>query len=66
MPRYKNETLSIRTTPEIKSLLRQLAEGERRSVASMVEVLVLERAATHGLVVPPPTQSTPSKRVPRT
>lgn len=42
MSRLKAETLSIRTTGEIKQLLRLAAERERRSMASMVEILVLE------------------------
>lgn len=49
MSRLKAETLSIRTTTEIKQLLRLAAERERRSVASMVEILVLEYARQHGL-----------------
>jgi hypothetical protein len=36
MPRFKNETLSIRTTAEIKDL-RHAAGREQRSVASMIE-----------------------------
>jgi hypothetical protein len=49
MSRQKDETLSIRTSAEIKQLLRMAAERERRSVASMIEILVLEYARTHGL-----------------
>ncbi|MFA6314679.1 MAG: DUF1778 domain-containing protein [Sterolibacterium sp.] len=49
MPRNKSETLSIRTTVEIKDLIRQAAEREHRSVASMVEVLVLSHAEQSGL-----------------
>lgn len=49
MSRLKAETLSIRTSAEIKQLLRLAAERERRSVASMVEILVLEYARQHGL-----------------
>lgn len=49
MPRLKAETLSIRTTNEIKQLLRFVAERERRSVASMIEVLVLDYAKLHGV-----------------
>ncbi|MBL0283118.1 MAG: DUF1778 domain-containing protein [Zoogloea sp.] len=44
MPRQKNETLTIRTTAEIKDLLRQAAELEHRSLASMIEVLVRDYA----------------------
>lgn len=49
MSRMKNETLSIRTSAEIKQLLRMAADRERRSVASMIEILVLEYAHNHGL-----------------
>ena len=49
MPRNKCETLSIRTTAEIKDLIRQAAEQEHRSVASMVEVLVLAHAEQSGI-----------------
>ena len=49
MPRAKNETLTLRTTAEIKSLLRQAADREHRSLASMVEVLVLDYANGHKL-----------------
>lgn len=44
MPRQKNETLTIRTTAEIKELLRQAAEREHRSLASMIEQLVRDYA----------------------
>jgi hypothetical protein len=49
MSRLKDETLSIRTSTEIKQLLRMAAEHERRSIASMVEILVLEYARSRGL-----------------
>jgi uncharacterized protein (DUF1778 family) len=49
MSRLKDETLSIRTSAEIKQLLRMAAERERRSVASMIEILVLEYAQVHEL-----------------
>ena len=49
MSRLKAETLSIRTSSEIKQLLRMAAERERRSVASMIEILILEYARTHDL-----------------
>jgi hypothetical protein len=49
MSRLKDETLSIRTSTEIKQLLRLAAEQEHRSVASMVEILVLEYARSHNL-----------------
>lgn len=49
MKRLKDETLSIRTSSDIKQLLRMAAEKEHRSIASMVEVLVLNYARDHGL-----------------
>ena len=49
MKRPKDETLSIRTSGEVKQLLRMAAEMEHRSIASMVEVLILKYAREHGL-----------------
>jgi len=49
MKRPKNETLSIRTSANIKQLLRLAAEMEHRSIASMMEVLILTYAQNHGL-----------------
>lgn len=48
MKRPKDETLSIRTSAEVKQLLRMAAEKERRSIASMVEVLILNYAREQG------------------
>ncbi|MBW5416220.1 MULTISPECIES: hypothetical protein [Pseudomonas] len=48
MKRPKDETLSIRTSSDIKQLLRMAAEKEHRSIASMVEVLILNYAQKHG------------------
>ena len=52
MLRTKNKVLTIRTTAEVKTLLKLAAERERHSAASMVEVLVLDYARSHGLAVP--------------
>ncbi|QXW20332.1 hypothetical protein KXJ72_17335 (plasmid) [Comamonas aquatica] len=49
MKRPKNETLSIRTSADIKLLLRMAAEKEHRSIASMMEVLILNYAQEHAL-----------------
>jgi uncharacterized protein (DUF1778 family) len=54
MARTKNEVLTIRTTVEVKALLKLAAERERRSAASMIEVLVLDYAKAHGLAVRDP------------
>ena len=62
MPRLKDETLTLRTTTEIKSLLRQAAALEQRSIASMVEVLVLSYANQHGLITATPPTTGPHRR----
>ena len=49
MPRIKDVVLSIRTTFEVKRFLQLAAEREHRSVASMVEVMVLDYAKRHQL-----------------
>ena len=49
MKQLKDETLSIRTSADIKQLLKLAADREHRSVASMIEVLVLAYAHEHGL-----------------
>lgn len=54
MARTKNEVLTIRTTAEVKALLKLAAERERRSASSMVEVLILDYARSHGLAIANP------------
>lgn len=49
MKQLKDETLSIRTSGNVKQLLKLAAEREHRSTASMIEVLVLTYAQEHGL-----------------
>jgi hypothetical protein len=58
MARAKSETLTLRTTPEIKELLRLAAEREHRSVASMVEILILQHAKQNKLPIPGPVSAT--------
>ena len=41
MARKKNESLTIRTTSEVKAFLKLTAKQERRSTALMIEVLTL-------------------------
>ena len=60
MSHLKDETLSIRTSAEIKQLIRLAADRERRSVASLVEILVLEYARKHDLRLDLPS-SEPTK-----
>lgn len=49
MTSAKDETLSFRTSKEIKQLLKAAADKEHRSQASMLEVLILEYAKKHHL-----------------
>ncbi|MFZ3282218.1 hypothetical protein [Pseudomonas sp.] len=61
MKHLKDETLSIRTSAEIKQLLRQAAAREHRSAASMIEVLILGYAQQHNLQ-PDQTDRTTTQR----
>ena len=61
MKRPKDETLSIRTSADIKQLLRMAAEKERRSIASMMEVLILNYAKEHGLKADAVQEKPPKK-----
>ncbi|WP_416242926.1 hypothetical protein ACLSSQ_13045 [Azospira sp. APE16] len=60
MRRPKDKTLSIRTSADIKQLLGMAAEKEHRSIASMMEVLILNYAQEHGLKAD--VQSTENKK----
>lgn len=53
MKQLKDKTLSIRTSADIKQLLKKAAEREHRSVTSMFEVLVLAYAQEHGIEAAP-------------
>jgi len=59
MSRAKSETLTLRTTPEIKELLKMAAEREHRSIASMIEVLILQNAEANNLVAELDSKSEP-------
>ena len=61
MSLLKDETLSIRTSLEIKQLVRMAAERERRSVSSMIEILVLDYARQHNLQLTPSTMAKTKK-----
>jgi uncharacterized protein (DUF1778 family) len=61
MKRTKDETLSIRTSADIKQLVKQAADRERRSIASMIEILVLSYAKKNGLVLELDPRLTSSK-----
>lgn len=50
--RRKSATLTIRVAPEFKEALRAAAATERRSLANMVEVAVIEYCRMHGVPGP--------------
>ena len=45
----KTDVVSVRVPPEVKAALVAAAEQERRSLASMVEFMVLSYCKTHGI-----------------
>ena len=55
---FSGPVLSLLNTEEIKSLLRAAADRERRSITSMVEVLVMNHARKSG-VLPRPLSPLP-------
>jgi hypothetical protein len=61
MARTKNEVLTIRTTAEVKALLKLAAEREHRSATSMVEVLILDYCGRNGIAIASPKESEDKK-----
>ena len=51
MTRTKNEVVTIRTTAEIKALLKRAAEREHRSVANLVEVLIRDFCERNDILI---------------
>lgn len=49
----KTEVVSARVPPDVKAALAAAAQTERRSVASMLEVMVLSYCQAHGIATPP-------------
>ena len=48
----KTAALNIRIDPDIKEAIRVAAEWERRSVANMVEMLILKHCEEVGISIP--------------
>ena len=48
----KTAALNIRINPDIKEAIRIAAERERRSVANMVEMLILKHCEEVGISIP--------------
>lgn len=49
----KTEVVSVRVPPDVKAALVAASEQERRSLASMVEFMVLDYCRTHGIDITP-------------
>jgi hypothetical protein len=48
----KTAALNIRIDPDIKEAIRVAADRERRSVANMVEILILKHCKEVGITIP--------------
>ena len=48
----KTAALNIRIDPDIKEAIRVAADRERRSVANMVELLILQHCEAVGISIP--------------
>lgn len=57
----KTEVVSVRVPPDVKAALVAAAAHERRSLASMLEFMVLDYCRSHPIT--PTTPSTKPKRV---
>jgi hypothetical protein len=47
----KTATLTIRVDPILKEALRSAAQAEHRSIANMVEVMILEHCEKNGIAI---------------
>lgn len=58
----KTEVVSVRVPPDVKAALIAAAEHERRSLASMVEFMVLDYCKTRGIAPGSQAEDKASKR----
>jgi hypothetical protein len=62
----KTTVISVRVPPDIKAALTAAAQAERRSLATMVEVMVLDYCRTRSIPLPAvddaTSQATPSRK----
>ena len=61
MPVTKTEVVSIRVPPDVKAALVAAAELERRSLATMVEVMVLDYCKARGISKAPAPGDKPAR-----
>ena len=52
MAETKSTTLTVRIQPVVKEGLRAVAEKERRSLANMIEVMILDYCGRNGISIP--------------
>lgn len=57
----KSEVVSVRVEPRIKAALQTVAGRELRSVANMIEVMVVAYCKANGVSVDGPSKEAPSK-----
>lgn len=58
MTSNKTATLTLRLDPTLKEALRNAAEREHRSLANMVEVMILDYCGRHDHTVPSAAEET--------
>lgn len=59
-PRRKTAVMTLRIEPQVKAVAELAAEHDRRSVTSLIEVLVLAYGKTLGIELPPPSTHEPN------
>lgn len=52
MAAAKTATLTFRIEPGLKEALRTVAEQEHRSIANMIEVMILDYCGRNGVAIP--------------
>ena len=52
MAETKSTTLTVRVHPGVKGGLRAVADKERRSLANMIEVMILDYCGERGIEIP--------------
>lgn len=52
MPAKKTTTLNLRVDPTIKEAIREAANRDHRSIANMIEVLILKHCEEAGITIP--------------
>lgn len=50
--RLKSATLNLRIDPSVKNIIERAAEAERRSVTSLIEVVMTDWLRTNGYLKP--------------